>query len=358
MNKQIIALAIVTAIAAPVGYGAPDLLEIHEQVSDKMRTAGKLLLPGPLFELIDSVPPGTTPHERILRLAQAPPGSSEKAREKAFEAAVEDWASDFALATTQRTLDGLFPRSAPRKPVVVGGDAKSHAVMEEDLNVMMRILEKAAGGPKDESRPRAGGIELFSFGKSSGPRVFYLDGYGAMFVLNVRYPLLAPPAKDDQSRTNEPANTEWEKAKEEVYGRRTQFDEMKFNAPAGEEFDSQRVEDLKTQLIDDLVNAKNIRGLKSDDYVTVVVLGGGTRGETFRREIRSPRAGAGGGGFGGGGGGRGGGVAVIESNFSSSDGGGAQTTMTLRAKKSDIDALAKGKLNADEFRKKVSMQVY
>jgi hypothetical protein len=352
MNKQIIALAVITAVTTSVGYGAPDLLEIHEQVSDKLRTVGSLLLPAPLFELIDSVPPGATPHEKILRLAQAPAPPGEPFVDPA---AIADWANNLATITTQRTLDGLFPRSAPRKPVIVGSsDAKGRATMEEDLNVMMRILEKAAGG-KNEPRPTAGGIELFSFGKSSGPRVFYLEGYGAMFVLNVKYPLLAPPPRDDQGHTNEPANTEWEKAKEEVYGRRKPSDEIKFNAAQGEEFDPQRVEDLKEQIIDDLVNAKNIRGLKSDDYVTVVVLGGGTRG-TIRREIHSPRTGGGGGGFGGGGGGRGGAVAVMETSGSSE--GGAQTTMTLRGKKSDIDALAKGKLNAEEFRKKVSVQVY
>jgi hypothetical protein len=353
MNRQVIALAVITAVAAPVGYSAPDLLEIHEQVSDKLRTAGSFLLPGPLFDLIDSVPRGTTPHERILQLAQAgqPPAAP-----GVDPLAIADWANDFALATTQRTLDGLFPRGTPREPVVVGGDAKSHATMEEDLNVMMRIFEKAAGG-KNEARPTAGGIELFAFGRSSGPRVFYLDGYGAMFVLNVKYPLLAPPAKDDQSRTNEPADTEWEKAKEEVYGRRAPREDLgKFNAAVGEEFDSQRVEDLKTQIIDDLVNAKNIRGMKADDYVTVVVLGGGTRGGSIRREVRSPRAGGAGGG---GGGGRGGGtiyggVTMMESTSEI----GAQSTMTLRAKKSDIDTLAKGELNADEFRKKVSVQVY
>ena len=349
MNKQITILAII-AVAVPMGYGAPDLMEVHDRVSDTMRTAGKLLLPAPLFELIDSVPPGTTPHERILQLAQAP----KQSREKEFEAAVEDWDSDFALTTTQRTLDSLFPRSTPRKPVVVGGDAKSHATMEEDLNVMMRILEKATGG-KSDTRPTAGGIELFAFGKSSGPRVFYLDGYGAMFVLNVKYPLLAPPAKDQQSSTNEPADTEWEKAKAEVYGRRVATEDVRFNAALAEEFDSQRVEDLKAQIIDDLVNAKNIRGLKPDDYVTVVVLGGSTRSGSVRREVRSPRAGGGAGGRGGGA------VAEIHAGVfmkESASEPGAQSTMTLRAKKSDIDALAKGTLDAEEFRKKVSVQVY
>ena len=354
MNTKIIALAIVTAASVPISYSAPDLLEIHERVADKLKTVGDFVLPAPLMELIESVPPGTTPHEKILRLAQAEPPTAPVVD----PAAIADWANNLAAITTQRTLDGIFPRGAPRRPVIVGGDAKARATMEEDLNVMMRILEKAAGAGKDESRPVAGGIELFSFGKSGGPRAFYLEGYGAMFVLNVRFPLVAPPQKDDQSRTNDPANTEWEKAKEEVYGRRKALDEIRFNAAQGEEFDAQRVEDLKTQLIDDLVNTKNIRGLKSDDYVTVVVLGGGTRGTFSRRiETHAPGGGRGAGGRIGASGGGGGGFAVMEASASSGD-AGAQTTMSLRAKKSDIDSFAKGKLNAEEFRKKVTVQVY
>ncbi len=37
---------------------------------------------------------------------------------------------------------------------------------------------------------------------------------------------------------------------------------------------------------------------------------------------------------------------------------GAPTTMNLRVKKSDVDAFAKGKMKTEEFRKKVSVQVY
>ena len=348
MKTQFIAFAVITAIFAPASYGAPDLLEVHQNVAERLKALTDLVLPRPIIELRDSVPTGTTPHEKILRLAQAPPPAPEPPL--VDTEAITDWANNLATITTQRTLDGLFPRSAPRRPVIVGaaGDAKSRAGLEEDLNVMMRILEKAAGG-KDDSRPTAGGIELFSFGRSSAPRVFYIEGNGAMFVLNVRYPLIAPP-RNDPAQTNELTNTEWEKAREEVYGRRTRLDAMKLNNAPAEEFDPQRVDHLKEQIIDDLVNAKNIRGLKPEDYVTVVVLGGGSRGSVIRREMRAPDR--------HGGGGRGGDTyASVEINSSNVEGGN-QSTMTLRVKKSDIDALANGKLEAEDFKKKVLAQVY
>src|SRR6185436_11833767 len=115
----------------------------------------------------------------------------------------------------------------------------------EDLTVMMRILEKAAG-TKDDAKAMAMGIDVLSFGKTSGPRVFYLDGYGAMFVLNVRYPLLAPPAKDEPGETNAPANSEWERARKELYGQPEVADELKGRSTGGESFDADRVENLKS----------------------------------------------------------------------------------------------------------------
>ena len=130
----------------------------------------------------------------------------------------------------------------------------------------------------------------------------------------------------------------------------------------GEDFDQQRVDNLKTQLIEDLANAKNIRNLKSDDYITVVVLGGGARGTVVRREGGAAAGRAGGNGFGGGGGaggrgGGGGGFSHVEVTSAGID-SGAQSTMTLRVKKSDVEAFAKGKLDAEAFQKKVSVQVY
>jgi hypothetical protein len=99
--------------------------------------------------------------------------------------------------------------------------------------------------------------------------------------------------------------------------------------------------------MDDLANAKNIRHLKPDDSVTVVVLGSGAGGALRRWEGHTPAGkrkaimSAGGNG----------------EEAAASD-AGSQSTMTLRARKSDIDAFAKGKLSAEEFRKNVSVQVY
>ncbi len=367
MKKQIIAIVVAIAVTNQLS-AAPSPREIHERMFEHLKAVRDHLVPAPVTRFVETFPPIAVPREKILRLAQAPPsviggGAIQVGGPEPFQIAVPpppgapdapidpagiaNWAESFAVSTTQGVLDQLFPRGGggPRRPVIVGGDLKNAAVLAEDLTVMMRILEKAAGA-KADGPATASGIALFSFSQPSSPRAFYLDGYGALFVLNVRYPLIAPPKHDEPDGTNDTSNSEWEKAKEEVYGRRPALEEIKLKGTQGEEFNSQRVENLREQIIDDLVNAKNIRKLGQDDYVTVVILGGGTRNPVVRAAGLPPRAT------------RGARAPSAAAEVASNNETGTQSTMTLRAKKTDIDAFAKGKLSAEDFRKKVSVQVY
>ena len=100
------------------------------------------------------------------------------------------------------------------------GDPKELTETEEDLNVMARILEKAASG-RDDKHPHAMGIaiqgNLFGSGSSSVPRNLYIEGHGALFFLNVNFPLLAPPTKSSESDAKDATSTEWEEARRELY---------------------------------------------------------------------------------------------------------------------------------------------
>jgi hypothetical protein len=346
MKTKLILLSTIVLSAAPA-FAASGLAAFHEGVIDQLKAVRNAFVPAPVITFVETFPPLAVPRAKILHLAQAGPPTTPPPRD-ADAAAIADWANSFAAATAQRALDGVFPRPAPRRPVIAGGEweAKAATELEEDLTVMMRILEKAVGG-REEEKARAMGIDVFSLVRGpAAPRVFYLDGYGALFVLDVRYPLLAPPARDERSRTNEPTSSEWDKAREEVYGRRGAMEELPPHAVA-EEFDAERVAALQQQIVDDLANAVHIKGLKPDDCVTVVILGGSTRVEGVRRESRR--------GPGGVGGGRGELHAAVEAH--NSTGRGTQSTMTIRAKKSDIDAFAKGTLQAGTFRNKVSISV-
>jgi hypothetical protein len=102
------------------------------------------------------------------------------------------------------------------------------------------------------------------------------------------------------------------------------------------------VNDLKKDLTEALKNATHIRGLKDNEHVTIVVQGTGSERLVRRRNIgKKGEAGE----------------DVFAFAFPA-PGAGPRSMMTLRAKKSDIDAFAKGKLELDDFGKKVSSAVY
>jgi len=231
-------------------------------------------------------------------------------------------------------------------------DPKEQPQLEEDLMVMSRILEKAAseraGGHGGQPYgATAMGIDVFYTPAASPLRSLYLDGYGALFMLNVGFPLLPPPHAEGQQEKPE-ANSDWEDAKQELYGQPRGGRALVASA---EPYDEERVNRLREGLLESLKNATNIRGLKPDDSITVCVFGGPSWGQlktmTYvkrgtgpgeARSAREPR----------------GAVAV-----SGRDGSPMrQTIMTIRVKKSDADAFAKGAMTQEAFRKRAHVVSY
>src|SRR5262249_54718529 len=96
-------------------------------------------------------------------------------------------------------------------------DPKSQAALEEDLAVMAHILNKATddlpGGQPHP--PSALGVDLFFSPGAAPMRSLYLDNYGAVFFLNVGFPLIAPEKAEEEKPA---ADSAWEDAKEELYG--------------------------------------------------------------------------------------------------------------------------------------------
>lgn len=220
-------------------------------------------------------------------------------------------------------------------------DPKTYANLEEDLSVMYRILSKTR--KQEEGMFK---LESFLSGSSSSVKSMYIEGYGAVFMLGVRFPLVAPQAAEEQPKPKDTTSEEWERAKKEVFGRNTfevDFEGImgKLNAQA-EEYDAHKVEDLTAGILEGLKNATHIRNLKSDEFVTVAVLGAeaGQVRAVVEKEERGQEGGK------------------RSMRIENVSGGRGESTMTIRAKKSDIDDFAKGKLNADAFRKKAKILVY
>ena len=263
-----------------------------------------------------------------------------------------------AVAMAQDVLTGIISPGATTGQALIipkeAGDPKALADAEEDLNVMARILEKAATGSESKNR-QAMGIWVHSgFGSSSAPRNLYIEGHGALFFLNVNFPLLPPATRASETEAKEKTSTEWEDARRELYrppGSGFESFEYHLKSTPGfggsvEAYDSDKVEDLKRDLIAALKNATHIRNLKSDETVTVVVSGRGpgAAGRARRMAVTTSSSGTS--------------ARAPMTIYKGASGDAQGTRLILRARKSDVDAFQKDKLNLEEFRKKVSVITY
>lgn len=218
------------------------------------------------------------------------------------------------------------------------------AAITEDMNVMSRIFAKKLSQAR-LTTVRSGwsiGIDPLSFGRSSGAiEAIYLEGYGALFLMRVNA-LLAPPPEALEEKETEEEDTDplWTQMRQEMYApqearrRRTERPE--------EKYDAEKVEGLKETLIKTLKHAANIRALKPDESVILTVTGKASQSGQLvtrlysnghSRHIATEPGGAGSGSF-------------------------SPTVLTIRAKKSDIDAFAEGRLSFDQFTQKTLLLSY
>src|SRR5437867_2903400 len=115
-------------------------------------------------------------------------------------------------------------RGGPGRTLVIRTthtDPKAQANLEEDLAVMSRILDKTLDQKLTEDhQQRAMGIDVFFAPGSSPIRSLYLEGYGALFLMSVNFPLLPPPDKPESTKEKSDTDSTWEEAKRELYGQR------------------------------------------------------------------------------------------------------------------------------------------
>jgi hypothetical protein len=252
------------------------------------------------------------------------------------------------MGGVQNRLNSIVRRGGSGVLVIRSSDdGKEQETLEQDLPVMARILSKAVQENGGQSSYRAMGIDV-AFAPGSSPfRSMYLDGYGALFMLNVGFPLLPPPAKADAQKEKVDEDSAWEQARNEVYGKPS----VRPDRQAGEPYDESKVNKLKDSLLEALKNAPNIRGLKSEDFITVCVFGGGSG--------RVSVSGA---------------YAVAANPHSANDttpepgqnlwianspssGSTHSSLLTIRVKKSEAEAFAKGKINLEDLRHKAKTTV-
>jgi hypothetical protein len=212
------------------------------------------------------------------------------------------------------------------------------------------------------------------FGGGRGMEAVYLQGYGAVFVMRVDFPLLPTTEAQGQGEQEQaqPADPVWQRARQKLYqpaygrrdagGRPGGPGEMDFNQ-------------FRNDLLQTFRHAANIRNVEPNEWVILTVIG--QSGESspagfYGGGMMGGMGGYGGGGmggmagFGGGGGMMGGmgggygGSGYSSGGFYSSSGSyssatagrstgrrapvpaAGATVLTLQAKKADVDAFARG----------------
>jgi hypothetical protein len=159
-------------------------------------------------------------------------------------------------------------------------DPSANAAMEEDLNVMTRLIEKAFERTVGDYAPDVKmGIEMLFSSASRSVRALYVEGFGACWMIKVNFPVFAaatPEAKPARPTTD----SEWDRTKRELYGGRA---EDKLLGQPATKFEPEQVEALTKVLLQGLKNATHIRKLKADEYLAISVFGqpqfaGRTRG--------------------------------------------------------------------------------
>jgi len=239
--------------------------------------------------------------------------------------------------------------------------------INEDMNVMSRIFETnleqsrittARSGFFGSRRDLLVGTYLA--GGRGGIQSMYLQGYGALFLLKVDFPL--SPSSDVQQDEKKPEKEEqgdpvWQQTRREMYEPENVNKRRKTERPE-EKYDPEKVENLKTTLIKTLKHAANIQSLKPDESVILTVTGSG--GSTSAKIIAATRAGEN--------------QVLVQQRDSDGKmitkliqgtakelndiGLSSPTILVIRAKRSEIDAFAKGELDFDKFRGRVQVLTY
>lgn len=308
-----------------------------------------------------------TPEVRPFPGAPKPPAPPEMIDEP-FEWNVAEGGGGGAFAQLGADIRALVnrPGRALLHPLIVQhstDDPARAAHLEEDLAVMSRILNKAADPEAGRAAHNwAMGIVVTTLGAPQAPQTLYLDGYGALFLLSVKHPLVAPEAEEPVKAPAVEPDSEWETARAEVFGRRggVAARARTERGRRGASYDAAQVEDLKHRLVDALKSAKNIRSLKDSDWITVVVTGSdGGRGATVRAASppvhpmppelakryglvpQTPNVPAD--------------KDVMVYTTEAGPSGDSASQMVLRVKREDVDAFASARLTADEFEKRVAI---
>jgi hypothetical protein len=211
--------------------------------------------------------------------------------------------------------------------------AEDRLVIERDMRIMSHIFDQVLRKPQ-----MIGGVFTVMddfFGRDSHvTQTLFVDGYGALFFIKVNLPLTGSsesPKGKESEQTEEHTDTIWKRAEQELYSPQN-LD----NNRSDQEYDADKIEVLKKDLVEGLKHATNIQALKPDNWVILTVVG---KAQPTAKRLEWQ---------------------FQNNNWRPSQVNARRVTfqpsiLTIRAKKSDIDAFSKGELNLDQFAKQTQV---
>ena len=145
----------------------------------------------------------------------------------------------------------------------------------EDIDIMAKIIDKALGGKFPDEYKTA---SLFT--ECRGSQGIYLNGYGALFMTSISFPVAERTVTQEETTPDDL----WQRTKYELTGGRGLVSAISFaNRGAGKSYDSQKVEQLKEELLRLIgTYAPNIRPLGPQENVVIAVRG---TSELFRINV-------------------------------------------------------------------------
>ena len=321
-TKLILALI----LTAPCALSAPSAID---QTEDEMKEAS-VALQRQVRAATAATPGGQRPLERSMKEAEHVLQLAQNQASQAIAGTVPRY---------KRVL-GAHYASAPELPLVVATSrlgTTTLAELREDLTVLAKLVDDAISDDRgDLSVRRAMGIVVDWLPGVTSSANLYIEGHGAIVQTCVRFPLAPPKQEEITKPAEKPRNSAWESARRELFGG-TNDDaaEVVFPPETREEYSSARVEALKKNILKALINARNFRGLKSDESVTVVVR---SRPTTHSQIVFFS--------------------SHVSHGKTTPTNDETEATMTIHIKKSDADALATGAIKEEEFGKRACVAIY
>jgi hypothetical protein len=174
------------------------------------------------------------------------------------------------------TADGRDGESTVAVVTFKTPDQKTLDETATDLNILSFIfsqnLERALGGERGETGDYKLGIPMLLQTGGRAVEASYVEGFGALFNLKVRFPLMPPAVTDKDTQTNQ-TDSEWDQARRALAGA-TQADLRRANPyEKARRFNPKLVETLKKRVTELLRNASHLRHVQPDEWVAVTFSG-------------------------------------------------------------------------------------